>query len=202
MLRQLLQIPYMKDLAKRLKRDARLSREKNGFILGYSSLFLPDVEGLPLGNIEAPANVNDTLLVEPLLNGVIGEDIKLELLAEDNGFESSKVFDALDTRKIEGLIARRLVKGRENAVYALMVKDRIDMKGPEQRRVVYKRLRAVVWGFIGRVRNRLAIGQLTWQGLENVGIHVSLVLCVVYAVTIAAHRIGRPELRKSVVFFA
>ena len=56
--------------------------------------------------------------------------------------------------------------------------------------------------FISRVRNRLAYGRLMWQGLENAGIHVSLVLCVVYAVAIAAHRIGRPELRQSIAYFA
>ncbi len=51
-------------------------------------------------------------------------------------------------------------------------------------------------------RARLGYGRLTWQGLENVGIHVSLVLMVVYAVAIAAIRLGRPELRQSVAFFA
>jgi hypothetical protein len=182
--------------------DARLGRGKKGFILGYSSLFLTDVEGHPLGHVEAPANVNESLLVEPLLDRVLGEDIEVELLAGDSGFESRRVFDALDARKIEGLIAWRSMKGRMNPPDALTVKDRIDVEGPEWKRVVYKRLRAVVEGFIGRMRSRLSYGRLTWQGLENVGIHVSLVLCVVYAVAIAAHRIGRPELRQSIAFFA
>ena len=182
--------------------DARLGRGKNGFILGYNSLFLTDIEGFPLDHIEAPANVNDTLLVEPLLDRVIGEDIELELLAGDSGFESSRVFDALDARKVEGLIAWRRMKGRENPPDVLSVRDRIDVEGPEHKRVVYKRLRAVVEGFIGRVRSRLAYDRLTWQGLENVSIHVSLILCVVYAVAIAAHRIGRLELRQSVAYFA
>ena len=52
------------------------------------------------------------------------------------------------------------------------------------------------------MRNWLAYCRLTWQGLENASIHVSLILCVVYAVAIAAHRIGRPELRQSVAYFA
>ena len=182
--------------------DARLGRGRNGFILGYSSLFLTDVEGHPLGQIEAPANVNGPLLVEPLLDRVLGDDIELELLAGDSGFESSRVFDALDARKVEGLIAWRRMRGRVNPPDVLTVKDRIDVEGPEYKRVVYKRLRAVVEGFIGRVRNRLAYGRLTWQGLENAGIHVGLVLCVVYAVAIAAHRIGRPELRQGIAYFA
>ncbi len=157
--------------------DARLGRGKNGFVLGYSSLFLTDMEGLPLGHIEAPANVNEPLLVESLLDRVLGDDIELELLAGDSGFESSRVFDVLDARKIKDLIAWRHLKGRENPVDALTVKDRICVEGPEYKRVVYRRLRAVVEGFIGRVKYRLAYGRLTWQGLENACIHVSLILC-------------------------
>jgi len=52
------------------------------------------------------------------------------------------------------------------------------------------------------VKSRLAYERLTWQGLGNASIHVSLVLMVVYAVCIAAHRICRPEFRQSIAFFA
>ena len=76
------------------------------------------------------------------------------------------------------------------------------MEGPEWKKAIYKRLRAVVEGFNGRAKSRLAYERLTWQGLENVGIHVGLVLMVAYAVCIAAYGIGRPELRQSVAFFA
>ena len=60
----------------------------------------------------------------------------------------------------------------------------------------------MVEGFNGRAKSRLAYERLTWQGLENAGIHVSVILMVVYAVAIAAFRIGRPELRQSIAFFA
>jgi len=182
--------------------DARLGRGRKGFYLGYRSLFLTDVEGFPLGHVEAPANVNEPLLVEPLLDRVLGEDLEVELLAGDSGFESRRVFEALEARRMAPLVAWRSMKRRVNPPDVLTVKDRIDVEGPEYKRVVYKRLRALVEGFIGRVKSRLGYGRLTWQGLENVGIHVSLVLMVVYAVAIAAFRIGRPELRQSVAFFA
>ena len=65
-----------------------------------------------------------------------------------------------------------------------------------------KRLRAVVEGFNGRAKSRLALQRLAWQGLGDAGIHVSLVLMVAYAVCIAAYGIGRPELRQSVAFFS
>lgn len=68
-------------------------------------------------------------------------------------------------------------------------------------RTVYKRLRAVVESFNGRVKSRLGYERLTWQGLGNASIHVSLVLMVVYAVAIAAYQIGRPELRQSIAYF-
>jgi len=35
--------------------------------------------------------VNESLLVEPLLDKVLGEDIEVELLAGDSGFESRRV---------------------------------------------------------------------------------------------------------------
>jgi hypothetical protein len=182
--------------------DARLGRGGKGFYLGYRSLFLTDIEGFPLGHVEAPANMNEPLLVEPLLDRVLGEDIELELLAGDSGFESRRVFDVLEAHRMASLVAWRRMRGRENPSDVLTIRDRIDVEGPEYKRVIYKRLRALVEGFIGRVKCRLGYGRLTWQGLENVSIHVSLVLMVVYAVAIAAFRLGRPELRQSVAYFA
>lgn len=63
--------------------DARLGRGKKGFLLGYLSLFLVDIEGFPLGHHEAPRNVNEKQLVEALLTRVLGECIEVELLAAD-----------------------------------------------------------------------------------------------------------------------
>ncbi len=74
------------------------------------------------------------------------------------------------------------------------------MEGHGWMRVAYKRLQAVVEGFIGRVKSRLAYGRLTWQGFENASIHVSLMLMVVYAVAIAASRLEGQDLRQSVAF--
>jgi hypothetical protein len=48
-----------------------------------------------------------------------------------------------------GMIAWRRVKGRENPPYVLTVKGRIDVEGPEWKRIIFKRLRAVVEGFNG-----------------------------------------------------
>jgi hypothetical protein len=182
--------------------DARLGRGKKGFLLGYQSLFLVDIEGFPLGHVEAPLNVNEKELVEELLTRVLGESLELELLAADSQFESQAVFDLLDSLKIGHVIAWRRLKGRVNPPDVLSVKNRIDVEGPGWKKRIYKRLRAVVEGFNGRAKSRLAYERLTWQGLGNAGIHVGLVLMVAYAVCIAAYGIGRPELRQSVAFFA
>ena len=182
--------------------DARLGRGKKGFILGYQSLFLVDIEGFPLGHVEASANVNEKKLVEPLLDKLLGEDIEVELVAGDSQFESVQVFDALSARKIGGVIPWRRLKGRENPSDVLSVKDRIEVEGPEHLRVVYKRLRAKSESLNGRVKARLAYSRLTWQGLGNACIHTCLVFCVVYAVSIVAAFIGRPELRYSIAYFA
>lgn len=94
------------------------------------------------------------------------------------------------------------LKCRKNPSDVLSVKDRIDVEGPEHLRIVYKRLRAKAESLNRRVKARLAYSRLTWQGLGSASIHVCLVLCVVYAVAIAASLIGKPELRYSVAYFA
>jgi hypothetical protein len=182
--------------------DARVGRGKKGFSLGYLSLFLVDIEGFPLGHVEAPLNVNEKQLVEALLHRVLGESIEVELLAGDSQLESQALFMLIESLNMSHLIAWRRLSGRVNPPDVLSVKDRIDVEGPGWMRTLYRRLRAAAEGFNGQARSRLAYQRLTWQGLENVGIHVGLVLMVAYAVCIAAYGIGRPELRQSVAFFA
>jgi len=182
--------------------EARVGRGRHGFYLGYLSLFLTDIEGFPLGHVEAPANVNEKELVEPLLDSVLGEDLEVELAVGDSQLESQNVFDALEVRKVDHIIAWRRLKGRENPPDVLTVKDRIDVEGPEWKRVVYKRLRAMSESLNGRVKKRIAYSQFTWQGLENASIHVSLIFSIVYTACIAATLIGRPELRYSIAYFA
>ena len=166
--------------------EARLGRCPKGFYLGYRSLFLVDMEGFPLGHVEASANRNEKMLVESLLEEVLGEDFEVELVVGDSQFESQQVFTVLEQKKISHLIPWRRLKGRVNPPGVLTVKDRIDVEGPEWKRVAYKRLRAMVEGYIGRVKTRLHYHQFTWQGLANASIHNSLTFSVVYAVVIAA----------------
>ena len=182
--------------------DARLGRGKSGFMLGYESLFLVDIEGFPLGHVEASLNVNEKMLVEPLMDKILGEDIEVELVAGDSKFESEQVFFSLQERQIANVIAWRRLRGHENPFDVLTVKDRIDVEGPEYLRVLYKRLRAMVESFNGRVKSRLDFSQFTWQSLGNACIHTCLVFCVVYAVVIAAALLGKPELQYSIAYFA
>ena len=182
--------------------DARVGRGKKGFMLGYQSLFMVDIEGFPLGHVEASLNVNEKLLVSSLLDKVLGESIEVELLAADSQFESQVIFGLLESRQMSHVIPWRRLKRRVNPGTVLSVKARIDVEGPEHLRCVYHRLRAPTEGFIGRVKSRLGYRRLTWQGLDNVCIHVCIVLSVAYAVCIVAHRLGRPELRQSVAYFA
>ena len=182
--------------------EAKLGRGKRGFMLGYESLFLVDIEGFPLGHVEASLNVNEKKLVEPLMDKILGEDIEVELVAGDSQFESEQVFCSLEARQIVNVIAWRRLRGRENPSDVLTVKDRIDVEGPDYLRVLYKRLRAMVESFNGRVKSRLDFSQFTWQGLGNACIHTCLVFCVVYAVVIAAALLGRPELQYSIAYFA
>lgn len=182
--------------------EARVGRGPKGFYLGYRSLFLVDVEGFPLGHVEAPANVNEKMMVEQLLDEVLGEDLEVELVVGDSQFESQSVFTVLETRKIGHVIPWRKLRWRVNPPEELVVKGRIDVEGPEWKRLVYKRLRAMVEGYIGRVKTRLHYHQFTWKGLANAAIHNCLTFSLVYAVAIAALKMGRPDLAKSITYFA
>jgi hypothetical protein len=182
--------------------EARIGRGKKGFYLGYQSLFLVDMEGFPLGHVEAPANLNEKQLLEPLLEQVLDEDLEVEVVAGDSQFESPQIFSLLDDLKVSILIAWRRLKGRNNPPDVLTVKERIDVDGPEWKRCIHKRLRSKAESLIARARCRLDYGQLTWQGVGNAGIHVSIILMVAYAVAIAAFKIGRPELWQSIAYFA
>jgi hypothetical protein len=182
--------------------DARLGRGKRGFILGYQSLFLVDIEGFPLGHVEAPVNVNEKMLVETLLAEVLGEDLEVELVVGDSQFESQRFFERLRGRRIASIIPWKRHKGHDNPSDVLTVKDRVDVEGPEYLRIVYKRLRAMVESLNGRLKSRLDFSQFTWQGLGNASIHTSLVLSVVYAAVIAAAKLGRPDLQYSIAYFA
>ena len=66
--------------------------------------------------MEAPANVKELLLMEPLLDKVLGEGMEVELLAGNSGFEARRVFKALEDGRIAPLVAGRREKGRENPV--------------------------------------------------------------------------------------
>jgi hypothetical protein len=136
------------------------------------------------------------------LDRLLGEDIEVELLAGDSQFESEQVSDALSSRKIGGVIPWRRLKGRENPLHVLSVRDRIDVEGPENLRLVYKMLRAKSESLNGRVKARLAFSRLAWEGLGNACIHACLVFCVVYAVTIIAALLGKLELQYSIAYFA
>jgi len=182
--------------------EARLGKGPEGFYLGYRSLFMLDMEGFPLGHVEVPANRNEKEMVEPLLDDVLGEDFEVELAAGDSQLESHRVFHTLEQRRIEHLIPWRRLRGRMNPPGVLTVKDRIQVEGPGHKRVVFGRLRARVESFISALKNHLAYDQFTWKGLENASIHTSLALCVVYAVAIAASKMGRSDLARSIAYFA
>ena len=182
--------------------EARVGRSDKGWYLGYQSLFLVDIEGFPLGHVEAPANVNEKKLLEPLLDKVLGENLEIELVAADSQQESPTVFQSFEEKKIEHVIPWRRLKGRENPPDVLTIKDRIDVEGPEYLRCIYKRLRAMSESLNGRVKTRLAYSRFTWQGLDNASIHVAIIFCIMYAAVIAAYRIGRPKLKYSIAHFA
>ncbi|MEM2103551.1 MAG: transposase [Candidatus Bathyarchaeia archaeon] len=91
--------------------EARVGRGPEGFYLGYRSLFLIDMEGLPLGHGEDSANVNEKDLVEKVLEDALGGDFEVELVVGDSQLESKKVFRKVEKRKIDHVIPWRKLRG-------------------------------------------------------------------------------------------
>jgi hypothetical protein len=180
--------------------EATVGRGPEGFYLGYRSLLLIDMEGSPLGHVEAPANINEKDLVEQVLNDVLG-DMEVEAVAGDSQLESKTVFQKLENRKIAHVIPWRKLKGRTNPPNVLTVKDKITVEGPEHLKIIYGRLRATAEGFMSTLKTQLGYDNYTWKGLDNASIHTSLAICLFYAVTIAAFKIGKPEKARSIAYF-
>jgi len=63
----------------------------------------------PLGHEEAPANLNEKDLMEPLLDSFLGDDIEVELVVGDSQLESPRVFRSLEERRIEHIIVWRSI---------------------------------------------------------------------------------------------
>jgi hypothetical protein len=180
--------------------EARVGRGPEGYYLGYRSLLLIDMEGLPLGHVEAPANVNEKDLVEQVLNDALG-DMEVEVVAGDSQLESKTVFQTMENRKIAHVIPWRKLKGRTNPPNVLTVKDKITVEGPEHLKAIYGRLRAAAEGFMSTLKTQLGYDNYTWKGLDNASIHTSLAICLFYAVTIAAYKMGKPEQARSIAYF-
>jgi len=181
--------------------EARVGRGPEGFYLGYRSLLLIDMEGLPLGHVEAPANVNEKELVEPVLEEALGGDMEVELMAGDSQLESKTVFQTVENRKITHVIPWRKLKGRTNPPDVLTVKDKITVEGPEHLKIIYGRLRATAEWFISTLKTQLGYDNFTWKGLDNASIHTSLAICLFYAVNIAAIKMGKPQQARSIAYF-
>jgi hypothetical protein len=181
--------------------EATVGMGPEGYYLGYRSLLLIDMEGLPLGHVEAPANVNEKDLVEQVLNDALGGDMEVEVVAGDSQLESKTVFQKLENRKIAHVIPWRKLKGRTNPPNVLTVKDKITVEGPEHLKIIYGRLRAAAEGFMSTLKTQLGYDNYTWKGLDNASIHTSLAICLFYAVTIAAFKMGKPEQARSTAYF-
>jgi len=111
------------------------------------------------------------------------------------------VFFSLEERQIAYIIAWRRLRSRENPSDVLTVKDRIDVEGPLYLRVLYKRLRAMVESFNGRVKSRLDFSQFTWQVWERLYPYVSGILRCLRGCD-SGCAFGRPELQYSIAYFA
>ena len=139
--------------------------------------------------------------MEEVLEDALGGDFEVELTVGDSQLESKRVFKTLEERKMAHVIPWRRLKGRRNPPDVLTVKDKITVEGPEHLKVIYGRLRATAEWFISTLKTQLGYDNFTWKGLENASIHTCLAVSLIYAVTIAAIKMGKPEKARSIAYF-
>jgi hypothetical protein len=53
---------------------------------------------------------------------------------------------------------------------------------------------------LSTLKTQLGYDNYTWKGLDNASIHTSLAICLFYAVTIAAFKMGKPEQARSIAY--
>jgi len=92
-------------------------------------------------------------------------------------------------------------EGENKPPDVLTVKDKITVEGPEHLKVIYGRLRATAEGFVSTLKTQIGYDNYTWKGLDNAAIHTSLAISLIYAVTIAAIKMGKPEKARSIAYF-
>ncbi|MEM3551628.1 MAG: transposase, partial [Candidatus Bathyarchaeia archaeon] len=184
-------------------RGARVGRaDRRSYKLGWRSYTLVSMRALPIAYIVKAANVNDKVLVKPLMKKAskllrrYGK--RISHFIADSQYYSEEVFKAVRSYEAEPVIPHSL-KVKEPLINLLVTK-RFRVKGEKRLVELYKRRMSVERNFKA-AKLELSMEKPKWRGIAKIRMHVAICYACILAVAITAHKIGRPELANNIAAF-
>jgi len=184
-------------------RGARVGRaDRRSYKLGWRAHTLVSMKALPITYIVRAANVNDKVLVKPLLRKAsmlmrrYGK--RISHFIADSQYYSEEVFKTIRHYGAEPVIPHSS-KVKEPLIN-LYVTKRFRVKGEKRLVELYKRRMPVERAFKAS-KQELSMEKPKWRGIAKIRMHVAICYACILAVAIVAHKIGRPELANNIAAF-
>jgi transposase len=184
-------------------RGARVGRaDRRSYKLGWRAHTLVSMKALPITYIVRAANVNDKVLVKPLLRKasrllmLYGK--RISHFIADSQYYSEEVFKAIRRYGAEPVIPHS--SKVKQPLINLYVTKRFRVKGEKRLVELYKRRMAVERAFKAS-KQELSMEKPKWRGVAKIRMHVAICFSCILAVAIVAHKIGRPELANNIAAF-
>ncbi|MEM3597310.1 MAG: transposase [Candidatus Bathyarchaeia archaeon] len=184
-------------------RGARVGRaERRSYKLGWRAHTLVSMKALPIAYIVRAANVNDKVVVKPLVKKAsrilkrYGK--RISHFIADSQYYSGEVFETIRSYGAEPVIPHSS-KVKEPLI-RLYVTKRFRVKGEKRLVELYKRRMPVERAFKAS-KLELSMEKPKWRGVAKIRMHVAICYACILAVAITAHKIGRPELANNIAAF-
>jgi hypothetical protein len=184
-------------------RGARVGKtDRRNYELGWRAHTATSMSALPLTYVVRAANVNDKDVVRPLLKQAphllkcYGK--RIGLVIADRQYYSAEVFSMIGKVGAEPVIP--YPNSVKEPLIDLWLTKRFRVKGDSRLVSLYK-LRMTVERSFKAGKLELMMENLRWRGVAKIRMHVAIIFSCIYAVAIAAHKIGRPDLANSIAAF-
>jgi len=200
---------FMKAYSRRGKKGGKSDRgarvgktDRKNYALGWRVHSATSMSALPLTYAVRAANVNDKDLAKPLLKQaprvLIEHGKRIIMVIADRQYYSAEIFELIRKLRAEPVIP--YPSNVVDPLIDLWLTKRFKVKGDARLVKLYK-LRMSVERNFKAAKLELGLGNLRWRGVAKVRMHVAICFACMYAVAIAAHRAGRPELANSIAAF-
>jgi len=184
-------------------RGARVGKtERRSYKLGWRAHTVASMKALPITYIVRAANVNDKILVNPLMKKATWLlkrcRKRISHAIADSQYYSAEVFKTIREYGAEPIIPHPA--NVKNPLINLYVTKRFKVKGEKRLVELYKQRMAVERAFKA-AKHELMMENLKWRGIAKVRMHVAICYSCILAVAVVAHKIGRPDLANNIAAF-